>query len=76
MEETKIESKDLGQDGFKVIHYKTIDSTQKEIWRRVKNGTIENNWHTVRKKEYFLEKCSFFCGTKNWHETCSIYKYQ
>ena len=42
MEETKIESKDLGQDGFKVIHYKTIDSTQKEIWRRVKNGTIEN----------------------------------
>ena len=42
MEENRIESKDLGQDGFKVIHYKTIDSTQKEIWRRVKNGTIEN----------------------------------
>ena len=42
MEETKIESKDLKRDGFKVIHYKTIDSTQKEIWRRVENGTIEN----------------------------------
>lgn len=42
MEETKIESKDLGQDGFNVIHYKTIDSTQKEIWRRVKNKTIKD----------------------------------
>lgn len=28
--------------GFKVFHYKTIDSTQKEIWRRVKKGCIEN----------------------------------
>lgn len=27
---------------FKVFHYKTIDSTQKEIWRRVKNGDIED----------------------------------
>lgn len=44
--------------------------------RRESIVIIENNWHTVRKKEYFLEKCSFFCGTKNWHETCSIYKYQ
>lgn len=26
--------------GFKVFHYKEIDSTQKEIWRRVKNGSI------------------------------------
>ena len=25
---------------FKVFHYKTIDSTQKEIWRRFENGTI------------------------------------
>ena len=27
---------------FKFFHYKTIDSTQKEIWRRVKNQIIEN----------------------------------
>lgn len=27
---------------FQVFHYKKIDSTQKEIWRRVKNGTIKN----------------------------------
>ena len=29
-------------NGFKVFHYKIIDSTQKEIWRRVKNQNIEN----------------------------------
>ncbi len=29
-------------NGFKVFHYKTIDSTQKEIWRKVKNGIIED----------------------------------
>ncbi len=39
MEETKIESKDLGQDGFKVIHYKTIDSTQK------RNMEKSEKWH-------------------------------
>ena len=27
---------------FKVFHYKKIDSTQKEIWRRVKSGTIDD----------------------------------
>ena len=30
------------ESNLKVFHYKTIDSTQKEIWRRVKNGTIED----------------------------------
>lgn len=25
-----------------IIHYKEIDSTQKEIWRRIENGNIEN----------------------------------
>ena len=29
-------------DGFKIFHYKTIDSTQKEIWRRFKNETIKD----------------------------------
>ena len=29
-------------DGFKIFHYKTIDSTQKEIWRRFKNKTIKD----------------------------------
>ena len=29
-------------DGFKIFHYKTIDSTQKEIWRRFKNKKIED----------------------------------
>lgn len=32
----------MKEASFKVYHYKTIDSTQKEIWRRVKNNTIEN----------------------------------
>ena len=29
-------------DGSKIFHYKTIDSTQKEIWRRFKNETIKD----------------------------------
>ena len=29
-------------NGFKVFHYKIIDSTQKEIFRRVKKGSIED----------------------------------
>lgn len=29
-------------NGFKVFHYKIIDSTQKEIFRRVENGSIED----------------------------------
>ena len=29
-------------NGFKIFHYKTIDSTQKEIWRRFKNKTIKD----------------------------------
>lgn len=28
--------------GKKVFYYKTIDSTQKEIWRRIENGNIQN----------------------------------
>ena len=27
---------------FKIFHYKIIDSTQKEIWRRVRSGTIQD----------------------------------
>lgn len=29
-------------NGCKIFHYKIIDSTQKEIWRRFKNGTIKD----------------------------------
>ncbi len=29
-------------NGYKVFHYKIIDSTQKEIFRRVENGSIED----------------------------------
>ena len=32
----------MQSNNFTVFHYKEIDSTQKEIWRRVKNKTIKD----------------------------------
>ena len=28
--------------GKKIIHYRKIDSTQKEIWRKIETGDIDN----------------------------------
>ena len=42
MADINLEGKKIECKSFKVFHYKKIDSTQKEIWRRWKNGTIED----------------------------------
>ena len=38
-------------DGFKIFHYKTIDSNQKEIWRRFKNKTIKDKTMIIADKQ-------------------------
>ena len=42
MADINLEGKKIECKSFKVFHYKKIDSTQKEIWRRWKNETIED----------------------------------
>lgn len=42
MKNNKLDNLNTELIGRKVIHYQTIDSTQKEVWRRITAGDIEN----------------------------------